>query len=534
MIGRTNSSGVMPQGTITITTNGSHDVASYSEAIVSVSGITPTGTLQISSNGVYDVASYASAEVNVTTPTTEPTVIDMLCKSVAYVNDPSGILSGNITIANFSGNPISYFSTTGTGSFYISSYAFASTPNLSLIDLTNASNIYVGAMAFWQRNFASYSYLTFKGVVRSAAYAAFMGAHLSGTLYISWNQATIQTSCFSNNNLTSIDWTITSKASYVNLTGFAGNYNLQSIYTHPTSFSSCYLQGAVFMDCGSSPVPAYWLSRIISTNTLIDQYAFRNCTAIDKLETSIVNTISTYAFTGCTGISLISLTTSSTINFGSTAFDGCTSLTKVYTPNASTVNYYYSCFGSCESLSEITWANTMFFSALCFINTGFVSFCPPSNIAITGHASYTFTFGSNIRYVSIMQLSGILAASAFAACKASFINVKNVRTLSSSCFQSCSNVTKLLFCPSSMSSLYDRCFQGCTSLSQIYFLCDNVPQARTTNLGWPTGVSIYVKESLVTSFQTATNWGGVSSQIVGLTDAEVAQAIDDYDNTPFV
>ena len=64
------SGGITPTGTISITTNGTHDVTTYAVADVSVSGgVTPTGTKQISitSNGTTteDVTNYASAEISV-------------------------------------------------------------------------------------------------------------------------------------------------------------------------------------------------------------------------------------------------------------------------------------------------------------------------------------------------------------------------------------------------------------------------------------------------------------------------------------
>lgn len=66
MIGRTNASlggGVVPSGSISITTNGTHDVTDYSEAIVAVP--TPSGSISITSNGTKNVTNYASASVAV-------------------------------------------------------------------------------------------------------------------------------------------------------------------------------------------------------------------------------------------------------------------------------------------------------------------------------------------------------------------------------------------------------------------------------------------------------------------------------------
>ena len=56
----------VPSGTLSISTNGEHNVAQYEKVNVNVqSGITPTGTINITKNGTYDVTDKASAVVNV-------------------------------------------------------------------------------------------------------------------------------------------------------------------------------------------------------------------------------------------------------------------------------------------------------------------------------------------------------------------------------------------------------------------------------------------------------------------------------------
>jgi hypothetical protein len=59
--------GIEPQGSITITQNGTYDVTEKAEAVVNVpaSGITPSGSIAISENGEFDVTSFAKANVNI-------------------------------------------------------------------------------------------------------------------------------------------------------------------------------------------------------------------------------------------------------------------------------------------------------------------------------------------------------------------------------------------------------------------------------------------------------------------------------------
>jgi len=92
-----------PTGTISITENGTVDVANYASAEVDVPGITPTGTISITENGTVDVTDYASASVNVPEPTgtitiTENGTVDVTDYASAAVNVDYATVNFNLPV----------------------------------------------------------------------------------------------------------------------------------------------------------------------------------------------------------------------------------------------------------------------------------------------------------------------------------------------------------------------------------------------------------------------------------------------------
>lgn len=105
----------------------------------------------------------------------------------------------------------------------------------------------------------------------------------------------------------------------------------------------------------------------------------------------------------------------------------------------------------------------------------------------------------------------VVGSSAFFACRiiseASFPVCTNIGT---SAFYSCSSLYSLYLLGSSVAQL-----GGITAF-------DRTPISVSTSLGFG---SIFVRASLLTAWQTATNWATYSARFVGLTDAEI-EALD--------
>ena len=123
-----------------------------------------------------------------------------------------------------------------------------------------------------------------------------------------------------------------------------------------------------------------------------------------------------------------------------------------------------------------------------------------------------------------------LGASCFGSCKSlSTVNLPSVAIIGASAFAYCSSL-KTISLPA-VTSITGYAFYNCSKLESLYLFGSSVPSvksyifngspiASSTLLGY--FGSIYVRESLLASFQAATNLSAYSSRFVGLTDAQIA------------
>lgn len=137
--------------------------------------------------------------------------------------------------------------------------------------------------------------------------------------------------------------------------------------------------------------------------------------------TYTVNSIGTYAFYNCTGLTSVTIP-SSVISIGNSAFDSCTGLTSINIPTSVT-SIGISAFYNCTKLSSVTI---------------------PSSVTSIGN----FTFSSCTGLTSVNIPSSITS-------------------IGSSAFSNCSKLNSVTI-PSSVTSIGDNAFEFCTGLTSIY------------------------------------------------------------------
>ena len=205
--------------------------------------------------------------------------------------------------------------------------------------------------------------------------------------------------------------------------------------------------------------------------------AFMRCISLAEANFPACTSIGASAFMFCSSLTEVNF--SSCITIGSTAFMFCSSLAEVSFPSCTTIGE--SAFYSCSSLTEVSF---------------------PACLSIKSYAFFSCT--------SLTEVS-------FPTC----------RSIGSYAFQSCSSLTEASF--PACRSIGSYAFHNCYNLLSFNLVgVSSVPLLGGTSVFYSTPIagytastggvygSVYVPSSLLTAFQTASNWSLISSRIVGV------------------
>ena len=237
-------------------------------------------------------------------------------------------------------------------------------------------------------------------------------------------------------------------------------------------------------DSKEDEIIARTISRSYINNTIlkIGIYAFASCINLTTVSFPEVTTIGSYAFTYCTSLTTVSFPKATTI--GASAFQSCINLTTVSFPKVTTIGS--SAFGHCGSLTTVSFPEVTTIGASAFANCGSLT----------------------------------------------TVSFPKVTTISNYAFSSCTNLTTVSF--PKATNIGNYAFGSCYKLISLYLLNNSIVSLTGSKVfnsspigGYSASAgrfgSVFVPQSLLTQYQSATNWTSISSRIVGLTASQVQE-----------
>ena len=200
--------------------------------------------------------------------------------------------------------------------------------------------------------------------------------------------------------------------------------------------------------CKTSVIPAD------GSVTSIEDYAFSGCTGLTNITIpSSVTEIGFVAFSGCTGLTDITIPSSVT-EIGPYAFSGCTGLTRITISEGVTVIGGYA-FEGCTGLTSITIP-----SSVTEIGESAFSGC-------TGLTSITVNSNNRVYRSSGNCLIERDTKTLIFGCNTSVIPTdRSVASIGYYAFSGCTGLTSITI-PSSVTEIGDFAFGGCTGLTSI-------------------------------------------------------------------
>lgn len=283
-------------GTKVITSNGTHDVSGYAEAVVEVpaQGTTVEGSIEITENGSHDVSRYATAVVNVAQET-EGYSVDDCCEGTF-------------------GNTLFYKANVVTNVTSIREYAFAGTYNAKHVTANSATEL---------NGYAAFGNAQLTELVAPNLTKMGRGA-FSGCTSLLKADYPLCTTAHNDNHFNGC-----TKLAEVNLPLLTGI--TQSMFSNCKALASISLPSATRMGTG-----AFQNCTSLSSVNLpaltgkVTQNAFNGCTSLEEITLPLTGGLEVAAcFAGCTALKKVDLGVNATTLKGTNVFQNCTALETV-------------------------------------------------------------------------------------------------------------------------------------------------------------------------------------------------------------
>ena len=209
-----------------------------------------------------------------------------------------------------------------------------------------------------------------------------------------------------------------------------------------------------------------------------------------------IQSIGSYAFYGCTGLTGITIPNSVTA-IGSSVFRGCSGLTSITIPNSVT-SIESSAFRDCTGLTSITIPNsvTSIGNGAFHGCTGLTSITIPNSVTSFGGSA--FSGCSGLTSITIPNSVTTIGQSAFSGCTGlTSITIPNsVTSIGGSAFSGCSGLTSITI-PNSVTSIGNEAFSGCGLTSVTINSNDVVSKAYTSSSNLSSIFGKQVKEYII-------------------------------------
>lgn len=402
------------------------------------------------------------------------------CSSIQNVNAPdvksipAGCFNGCSNLTTFTAGKIES----------IGSYAFYNCTNLSSVDTDNCK--YIGGYAFYGANAVSID---------------------------TSNLVNIGSNVFSSAN--KYVYTSSTGGRYYNDICLSAGMNSSGIM-QGTRLVAPYVYGTTALNFGNTVIS------LPDSIEYIADLAFNNQTGIRIIgDLPNLKRIGSWAFSNCGYLASINLSIPNCSYIGNGAFSSAGWYSayshSLYAPNVSYIGDH--CFMSCYQKSiYLTLSSKIIVGASAFYNC-------------------IKTYISN----SVITIMSDVKAGTFYNCVVinPVVSFSNTKSIQSSAFYGCKSIPAVIFNNSQICSLYTYAFYGCSLLSSVYLLGSkvslmttnvftNTPMSNATYLG--RFGSIYVPESMYSVYTTADYWSSYSSRFVSMTDEEVENFLNSWED----
>jgi len=298
-----------------------------------------------------------------------------------------------------------------------------------------------------------------------------------------------------------LDISQTTLLAYANL--FSTSYELPDTVISIQSYAFSYCMNLETVTINSSSqlttigyMTFYYCNHLTSINipdsvTSIDESAFCQCTNLATVNinaTSQLESIGKGAFQSCSALSTIFIPQYVT-SIGEYPFAGCLHLSSILVDvnNLS----YISLDGALLNISQTT--------LLAYANLYSTSYVLPDTV--TSIQSFAFENCTNLSTVTINSTSQLTSVGIYT-------------------FRKCTNLTSI-FIPSGVTIINNYAFSYCTQLTKIYIFATTPPTLSSTTAFTGSGITstsgyIYVLDSSLTAYKTASNWVTYADRIYDL------------------